>query len=30
MYEELNDFAIMLIAKQQPVAVDLRRIINSD
>lgn len=27
MYEELNDFATMLIAKQQPVAVDLRRIL---
>ncbi|MBM7620262.1 phosphate transport system protein [Bacillus tianshenii] len=25
--EEINDFAILLIAKQQPVAVDLRRII---
>ncbi|MBB6444927.1 phosphate transport system protein [Bacillus benzoevorans] len=27
MYEELNDFATLLIAKQQPVAVDLRRIL---
>lgn len=27
MYEEINDFAILLIAKQQPVAIDLRRII---
>nr|WP_295972741.1 phosphate signaling complex protein PhoU [uncultured Bacillus sp.] len=27
MYEELNDFATILIAKQQPVAVDLRRIL---
>ena len=27
MYEELNDYATMLIAKQQPVAVDLRRIL---
>ena len=25
--EEINDFAILLIAKQQPVAIDLRRII---
>jgi len=25
--EEINDFAILLIAKQQPVAVDLRRLI---
>jgi phosphate transport system protein len=29
MYEEINDFAILLIAKQQPVAIDLRRIIVS-
>ena len=29
LYEEINDFAILLIAKQQPVAVDLRRIIVS-
>ncbi|MBS4191299.1 phosphate signaling complex protein PhoU [Bacillus sp. FJAT-49705] len=27
MYEDINDFAILLIAKQQPVAIDLRRII---
>jgi len=27
LYEEINDFAILLIAKQQPVAIDLRRII---
>ncbi|MGJ7921374.1 phosphate signaling complex protein PhoU [Neobacillus sp. LXY-4] len=27
MEEEINDFAILLIAKQQPVAIDLRRII---
>ncbi|MFE8702461.1 phosphate signaling complex protein PhoU [Cytobacillus sp. FJAT-54145] len=27
MYEEINDFAILLIAKQSPVAIDLRRII---
>lgn len=27
MYEEINDFAILLIAKQAPVAIDLRRII---
>lgn len=27
MEEEINDFAILLIAKQQPVAVDLRRLI---
>ncbi|ASS91918.1 MAG: phosphate transport system regulatory protein PhoU [Bacillaceae bacterium] len=27
--EEINDFAILLIAKQQPVAIDLRRIIVS-
>ncbi|KAB2338525.1 phosphate signaling complex protein PhoU [Cytobacillus depressus] len=27
MYEEINDFAILLIARQQPVAIDLRRII---
>ena len=26
LYEEINDFAILLIAKQQPVAIDLRRI----
>ncbi|MEH6941827.1 phosphate signaling complex protein PhoU [Bacillus sp. JJ722] len=25
--EEINDFALLLIAKQQPVAIDLRRII---
>ncbi|QHC04777.1 phosphate signaling complex protein PhoU [Anoxybacillus sp. PDR2] len=25
--EEINDFAILLIAKQQPVAIDLRRIV---
>lgn len=29
LYEEINDFAILLIAKQQPVAIDLRRIIVS-
>lgn len=27
LYEEINDLAILLIAKQQPVAIDLRRII---
>lgn len=27
LYEEINDFSILLIAKQQPVAIDLRRII---
>lgn len=27
IYEDINDFAILLIAKQQPVAIDLRRII---
>lgn len=27
LYEEINDTAILLIAKQQPVAIDLRRII---
>lgn len=27
LYEEINDFAILLIAKQAPVAIDLRRII---
>jgi phosphate transport system protein len=27
MEDEINDFAILLIAKQQPVAIDLRRII---
>ena len=27
MYEDINDFAMLLIAKQQPVAVDLRRIL---
>jgi len=27
LYEEINEFAILLIAKQQPVAIDLRRII---
>jgi phosphate transport system protein len=27
MDEEINDFSILLIAKQQPVAIDLRRII---
>ncbi|WP_026692890.1 phosphate signaling complex protein PhoU [Peribacillus kribbensis] len=27
--EEINDFAILLIAKQQPVASDLRRIISA-
>lgn len=27
MYEEINDYAILLIAKQAPVAIDLRRII---
>lgn len=27
MYEEIHDFSILLIAKQQPVAIDLRRII---
>ncbi|MCA1025479.1 MULTISPECIES: phosphate signaling complex protein PhoU [Cytobacillus] len=27
LYEEINDYAILLIAKQQPVAIDLRRII---
>ena len=27
MYEDINDFAILLIARQQPVAIDLRRII---
>lgn len=27
LYEEINDFAILLIAKQSPVAKDLRRII---
>lgn len=27
--EEINDFAILLVAKQQPVAIDLRRIIVS-
>lgn len=27
LYEEVNDFAILLIAKQAPVAIDLRRII---
>lgn len=27
MYEEIDDFAILLIAKQAPVAIDLRRII---
>lgn len=27
MYEEINDFSILLIAKQAPVAIDLRRII---
>ncbi|GLB58205.1 phosphate signaling complex protein PhoU [Cytobacillus sp. NCCP-133] len=27
LYEEINDMAILLIAKQQPVAIDLRRII---
>jgi phosphate transport system protein len=27
LYEEINDSAILLIAKQQPVAIDLRRII---
>jgi phosphate transport system protein len=29
LFEEINDFAILLIAKQQPVAIDLRRIIVS-
>ncbi|WP_428909119.1 phosphate signaling complex protein PhoU [Niallia sp. Krafla_26] len=29
LYEEIDDFAILLIAKQQPVAIDLRRIIVS-
>jgi phosphate transport system protein len=29
LYEEINDFAILLIAKQQPVAIDLRRIMVS-
>lgn len=28
LHEEINDFAILLIAKQAPVAVDLRRIIT--
>ena len=27
LYEEINEYAVMLIAKQQPVAIDLRRII---
>ncbi|MCQ6273691.1 phosphate signaling complex protein PhoU [Bacillus sp. V3B] len=27
LYEEINEFAVLLIAKQQPVAIDLRRII---
>ena len=27
LYEDINEFAVMLIAKQQPVAIDLRRII---
>ncbi len=27
MEEDINDFAMLLIAKQQPVAIDLRRII---
>lgn len=27
MYEELNDYAVLLITKQQPVAIDLRRIL---
>lgn len=27
LYEEINEFAILLITKQQPVAIDLRRII---
>jgi len=27
--EEINDFAILLIAKQQPVAIDLRRIVTT-
>lgn len=27
LYEEIHDFAILLIAKQSPVAIDLRRII---
>ncbi|MDQ0161339.1 phosphate signaling complex protein PhoU [Aeribacillus alveayuensis] len=27
--EEINDFAIILIAKQQPVAIDLRRIVTA-
>ena len=27
LYEEINDFAILLITKQQPVASDLRKII---
>jgi phosphate transport system protein len=26
-YEDINEYAVMLIAKQQPVAIDLRRII---
>lgn len=29
LYEEINEFSILLIAKQQPVAIDLRRIIIS-
>lgn len=28
LHEEINDFAILLIAKQAPVAIDLRRIIT--
>ena len=27
LYEDINEYAVMLIAKQQPVAIDLRRII---